>query len=175
VQIPPKEVNPKQEKPGAKGLSNYVRLPYIGLDADSNGRRIMIEPQSEKPITFDRFYSAAELLRVSEHQLAKFADKYRPPSPKTADSIGVVEFDAAKLNPWCRKILAEGPAPWRFEDGMGGRSALLQRLAYEVRKSEQPKEVAKAVLLAADDAWGKYVDRSNREAILDKMVATAYG
>lgn len=172
--IPPKEVNPKQEKPGAKGLSNYVRLPYVGCQADSNGRRIMVYGEQQTPIDFHLFVDRALAHRADPMQLRDWADRYKPPVVRTGAISTAPDFDINLLNGWCRKVLTEGVAEWRFEDGAGGRSGALARLAREVAKSGQDQSVCKRVLVYADDNWGKYVDRVNRDQILDDLVWRAY-
>lgn len=176
AEVPPREVNPKQEKPGPKGYGNYVRLPYVGMTADSNGRRIMVDERGND-IPFMDFLKLGIEGMTNHYTLQRWADKYKPPTPQASGPVSAATIDQSllmSLNGYCRRMLTEGVAAWRMEPGAGGRSAALARLAHEVRKSNQPREVAKAVLLYADDQWGKYVDREDRDKILDDLVNRAY-
>lgn len=178
IDLEAKEVNPKQEKPGSKGLSNYVRLPYVGMTADSNGRRIMLDPGTGEKIPFDDFVVDAEQRLANPVTIQKWADRYKPPAPPVSHVYRPVVVSPALLertSPWIRKVLAEGPASWRFEPGQGGRSKLLVRLAYECYKHGHPRDEAKAIVYMAASQWDLYTNRSNRDDLLEDVVRRAYG
>jgi hypothetical protein len=48
------------------------------------------------------------------------------------------------------------------------------RLAHEAKKSGLSPDETKAIVLYADDQWGKYVGRANRDEIIEGIVSDAH-
>ena len=110
VWVPPTEVNPKAEWLDDDQLGNFVRLPYVGGVADSNGRRIMLDPETQVYITLDSFMGRVQ--GASGATLRYWADKYK--APKSVYESSEVSSEeakalAARLIRRGFKIWSEGP------------------------------------------------------------------
>jgi hypothetical protein len=166
IELPAKEVNPKQEE--AKGLGNYVRLPYPGVLSGASERWMVSD--SLTPIEFDVFLSEAEESVVSPAQLAALASLYEP--KQKANLVGVVpaalQESEATVNAYIRHIWLNGPLPHQ------DRSNTLCYLAHLMREYGTPPKNAYAVLRDADKRWGKFHERVDCEEQLLRILEMAY-
>lgn len=172
--VPATEVNPKQERLEGDRLGNYVRLPYPGaletgttkdqrrmvlMDVGEHGRRIM-------------FHSLFEFLNLAEAgasktgaELFEAAKLYEPPvkhpPPIMREWDGV---EPAQLNPLGSMIFREGPLEGR------DRSTALFKLAVEGFRSDLDIAEVYALVEKADERWGKFVGRPDRQQRLEALV-----
>jgi len=166
IGLPPKEVNPKQEE--AKGLGNYVRLPYPGA-LTGNDERWMVSSDG-MPIDLEAFVSLAEERVVSAAQLSPLASLYRPAEKVSTAGIRASDLGVAEgyVNGYIRQVWMNGPL--KHQD----RSNTLCYLAHLMREYGTPLAHALAVLRDADRRWGKFYGRDDAEEQLIKVLETAY-
>jgi len=169
VQLPPKEVNPKQESLATSQVGNYVRLPYPNV---GSGQRVMVD-KSGNEIQFDRFlWEARENLTPSD-RITKLASMYRPPQAEVrqySEPSGDLRNAVSRLTTTGRAIFRDGPLEGR------DRSTTLIRLAYECRDSNLNPNDARQILEDADLRWGKFLARGQAgQRELEKLLARAYG
>lgn len=169
VHTPAKEVNPKQEV--ARGLGNYVRLPYPGALFEPSESRYMLD-NDDQPIPAVDFIRQAYESRAKLHQLQPLADMWKP--KRAADFIAAGEtlsHDIIKsmLSPYTLRIYMEGPL-----EG-ADRSGTLVRFAYKLRADGHTPEMAYAIIRSADSRWGKFWAREDGEVHLTKIISDVYG
>lgn len=155
-----KEVNPKSEgftdEELAKGkLGNFVRLPYVGGEADENGRRTMLDPHTGAPVSLTEFVQECRTVSLSVYQ--QWADKYRPPTDRWREP-GRLPDEAAseiasKLNPKGQLIFREGLPDWSHD-----RSKCMAKLAIECCVSGLEVEEAFVVVNDLNERLGKWSD-----------------
>ncbi len=171
--IPPIEVNPKQEKLNSTmQYGNYVRLPYPNFaDMETNKRRVITDNQHA--FTLDAFLDRAEANLVSAETIQRLANYYKPPVPVHAINTDYVQCeslaDAMKvLSPLGKVIWRDGPLP------NNDRSRTLAKLGHECVRSGLNPSQTRVVIADADMRWGKYHMRANGELELDKLVQRVY-
>jgi len=172
--IPPREVNPKQETLVGASYGNYVRLPYAGWSAvglDTDKRRMLI--------SFTECYALDDWLDIAEANLTpkvtieRLASFYKPPVATVQFNEDYVPCESLpdakrKLSPLGKVIWRDGPLQGR------DRSSTLAKLGHEcVRSGLNPSET-KVVLVDADLRWGKYHNRTNGELEIDKLVQRVF-
>ncbi len=166
IGLPPKEVNPKQEE--AKGLGNYVRLPYPGALTNGDERQMLLS--DGLPIDLEAFLSLAEERLVSGAQLSPLASLYKPAEKVSAVGIRASDLGVAEgyVNGYIRQVWVNGPL--KHQD----RSNVLCYLAHLMREYGTPLEHALAILRDADRRWGKFHGRDDAEEQIVKVLETAY-
>lgn len=175
--VPPTEVNPKQTSTAelVEGLGNYVNLPYAKSFADMGKRIVLDHVANFVPMRLDHFLDAAEASLNSPEAVAKAAELYVPPPPKSA--VDIPEYDGAiddivgKLGGLAYTIFNEGPTD-RFEYK---RFRTLQRLAYLCKEDRLSPAEAFAVIADSDARWGKFHGRPDAAIRLREIVERAYG
>ena len=168
VQVPAKEVNPKQED--ASGLGNYVRLPYPdGINGIPENRYMLNE--LERPIPLQDFLDTASFNRVTVHMLEPLALMYKPRTVRryvstyaTAD----VKSALRKGNALVYYIWKNGPSE-KFD-----RSNTLVRLAHKCQESGMNADNAFIVVTDADKRWGKFHQRPDGQEQIEKIISIAY-
>lgn len=180
IDVPNKEVNPKQWMLAEGQVGNYVRLPYPGaLRTDqprilSGGRRVMVDLETDMDYPFDLFVREAWDQRTDTKALEVLAAWYRPkPEPKRSayvPSKAEEEVDeiAARLSYSARRLYDNGP---KNSDRSSALVALAGRIARD--RTHEPNEV-RELLGVADRNWGKYSPRADGEYRLDEIVDKAF-
>lgn len=171
--IPPREVNPKQETLGPSQFGNYVRLPYAGCNSNTatDKRRMLID--HDTPMTLQDFLEVAEQNLTPQDTIKRLAGFYKPPVATVQFTDNYVPCEGIKdalhgLSPLGKVIWRDGPLPGR------DRSSTLAKLGHEcVRSGLNPSET-KVVIVDADKRWGKYHARTNGELEIDKLVQRVY-
>lgn len=168
IELPPKEVNPKQT--GGVELGNYVRLPYPG---GYTLRQVMLDERSYVML-MGPFVDAAEASLNSPAAIAKAAAMYVPPRAHQAVSATELNVDLAELTDklsgkgWT--IYKDGPLPG------GDRSGTMLRFVAEAKDSGLTPDEAYTLLVDIDGRWGKhYLDRPRGEELLHGIVDRVYG
>lgn len=172
--IPPREVNPKQEflKPDQYG--NYVRLPYANFlnEPDDTHRRILVDYDTAMPI--QEFIDLATEVWSPPDLIQRLAGFYRPPTP--THSINTSYTPCTGLDEAMRVLSPLGKVIWRDGPLQGrDRSSTLAKLGHECVRSGMNPSQTKVVLMDADVRWGKYHLRANGEMEIDKLVQRVYG
>lgn len=170
--IPPREVNPKQETLTGAQFGNYVRLPYAGgYDPLDTHRKVLIN--FETAMRLSDFVDRAESYLTDPDLIVRLAGFYKPPVASGAihgDYVPCESIDDAKrhLSPLGKVIWRDGPLPGR------DRSSTLAKLGHEcVRSGLNPSET-RIIIMDADRRWGKYHMRTNGEMEIDKLVSRVY-
>ncbi len=151
-----REVNPKSDGSNLETgqLGNYVRLPC-------NGERQIIDM---KP---DQFVDSATAMRSTFDTLQRVADLYQPPLPVIEwETTGLDEYNG-KVPRVVRHVIENGPND-------GDRSKGLLYIAHECKKAGLSPQHALELVMIADDAWGKYTGRRDREQRLIEIVERAW-
>jgi len=166
VGLPPKEVNPKQEE--AKGLGNYVRLPYPA--ALTGGEERVMVTSDGLMYDLESFLDLAEERLVSASQLSPLAALYKPAEKVATVGLRASDLSVAEgyVNGYIRQVWMNGPL--KHQD----RSNTLCYLAHLMREYGTPLEHAFAVLSDADRRWGKFHGREDAEEQLRSILASAY-
>jgi hypothetical protein len=175
IEVPPKEVNPKQTTLTVGQVGNYVRLPYpAGFDATD--RRAVADTGGPLDVflTPEDFVTQAIATRATPAEIAEVASYYTPPPAPVLDNMreasGDVMVAASMLTPLGKTIYRNGPAEWR------DRSTAVTHLAHECFKAGLSPQDALLVLQEADSRWGKFMQRGAAgEAEILKLVQRAYG
>lgn len=172
--IPPREVNPKQETLVGASYGNYVRLPYASYDevgASSDKRRMLAS--FTEPIPLKDWLDFAESNLTAKVTIERLASFYKPPVATVQFNEDYVPCESLpdakrKLSPLGKVIWRDGPLQGR------DRSSTLAKLGHEcVRSGLNPSET-KVVLVDADLRWGKYHNRTNGELEIDKLVQRVF-
>lgn len=172
VNVPPKEINPKQEV--ATGLGNYVRLPYPSTLSDSpiEPPVRMILNHLDENLTLGAFLKAAKDSRVHPDHLKPVAELYTPKPVATFDKFAptLAARDAIALaTPYSKTMWRDGPMQ------ESDRSNVLCRLAYRLHEEGMEIKTAYTILQDADRRWGKFYLRPDGEEQLLKIINMAYG
>jgi hypothetical protein len=167
IGLPAKEVNPKQEE--AKGLGNYVRLPYPSVFDEFVGVRFMMS-DSGQAMELDVFLSEAQETLVTSEQLRPLAELFQP-ATKVDHTFASVDMQQARyhVNAYIRHIWSKGP-----REGQD-RSNTLCYLSHLMREHGTPADYALAILRDADRKWGKFHLREDCDEQLAKIVTDTYG
>ena len=170
-----------KEFTGPKKLQDMNRAIAYAMQADLSGwdANQFLRP----PSSVNRKYAKpikVEILRNRLDRIYRTEDFSNIPTPKEAIRASVDVDDLPDIE----EVLAE--ARWDAEllslfrttgDDMQhegrDRSGALQRLAYEGAEHGWTDQQIMAVLLDADERWGKYVGRRNRNKILVDLVNRA--
>lgn len=171
-----KEINPKQEEMIEGQLGNYVRLPYPNVMVSYGSpylRRVVVD-SSGMPYQFDTFVEQAHANRTNPALFEQYQTLWNPPKKThqtqkltiTADEIGDLP-DTYMMSKRTHHAFAYGP----FEDS--DRSSFLFRLGrYLVEDGYSPDD-ALALLVNADERWGKYMARGDVHEI-EKIVSKVF-
>ena len=174
LDIPAKEVNPKQTRLQADQIGNYVRVPYPGILTGRNGyRQTIYKTDGSNIYGFEPFVADALAQRNTAGDYAAVAARYVPPKPKQriiyTGLEGTLEDVTPQLNADAFNAWKHGPRPGH------DRSSSLARLAHNCRESGITPDQAMLVMVDADARWGKFSERADGEAQLQRMVENAYG
>jgi hypothetical protein len=163
----PKEVNPKQEhlEPGKVG--NYVRLPYPGGTVGAPETRYMVTDDGA-PIHLERFLDGAHTVAVAT--LEPIARLWTPPTTTTFEvrNDQNVEALVQVLGSLSYTIWRDGPLPG------SDRSSTLTHLAHLMCEEGFTPTAAFTILASADQRWGKFADRPDRDEQLSRIIERAY-
>lgn len=170
-----KEINPKQFEMAEGQLGNYVRLPYpnVFANAEYPVRRVMVTKNGES-IVFQDFVEFAHERRTDPELFEQYQTLWNPPKRThqtqkltiTADEVGDLP-DTWAMSKRTHHAFAYGP----FEDS--DRSSFLFRLArYLVEDGFTPDE-SLALLVNADERWGKFMARGDVHEI-EKIVSKVF-
>lgn len=170
--IPPREVNPKQETLSGANYGNYVRLPYVGaLVHDTPERRVMLD-RNLQPIKFGDFLRDAIATRVDPELIIKLSGYYKEPIVQhqvlNLDTPTSVKSALVELSPLGKVIWRDGPLPNK------DRSNTLAHLAHECVRSGLTPSETRVIVADADKRWGKYHLRPNGDLEIDKLVVRVY-
>lgn len=173
VNVPPKEVNPKQEV--STGLGNYVRLPYpIGPTVALIGERVMLDSE-DRPIPLELFLSEATENLATLAMLQPLADMHKPRALSGNYNLVAspnVEEAFSRIYGYKHNIVRL----WREGPGEGfDRSGTLHYLVNEMSRKGVGVSDAYTILVDADKRWGKYYLRLNGENLLKKIIDDVYG
>lgn len=170
-----------KEFTSARDVQEINRSIAYALQADLSGwdANQFLRP----PFTVNRKYKKPIQVKLLRNRMERVYDREAfssLPSPKEAIRASV---DLDEL-PDIEEVLAE--ARWDSDllalfrttgeemiSGGFDRSGALQRLAYEGAEHSWTDEQIMAVLVDADDRWGKYVGRPSREKILVDLINRA--
>ena len=156
-----REVNPKSDGSNLTPdqLGNYVRLPC-------HGERVIL--QGTRSMPKEEFVTAAREALADRLTLERVATLYRPPAP-------TIEWNAPALDEYdgtiprvVRHVIENGPND-------GDRSKGLLYIAHECMKAGLSPKHALDLVSIADDVWGKYTGRRDREQRLIEIVERAWG
>jgi len=168
IDLPPKEVNPKQTRLQVGELGNYVRLPYPGGRTE---RRMIWSEGEHYPL--EDFVDQALATLADRDNIAYVAARYDPPPMPVVVNLNPEGLEAAlgqlnKLGCW---IWNHGVL-----DGKD-RSTTLAHLAHECAKSGVSPADAYLIIESADHKWGqKFVNRKDGgRKELSGLVSLAYG
>lgn len=162
-----REVNPKSDGAhlGIEQLGNYVRLPYpaAGPGPEEFERAVYTNPLNDKAFMDrkDFIYSALHN-RTSPDVLNMVGALWRPPVQAVDFDSPIVDEDV-EVPRVVQVVIENGPKD-------GDRSKGLVYVAARCKEAGMGRDAAMAVVALADDAWGKYVGRSDREARLREVV-----
>jgi len=169
-----REVNPKAETLKEGQLGNYVRLPYPG---GVGYTRTMFNPNQAlahigimQPL--HDFVEEACAERTPTVTLEHVARLWKPEPPKPTYTYAPSNSDLQSL---IQRMLPLTEAAWYDEPD--DRSAALARLARRAALQRFPSydsDEVYALVEAADERWGKYVGRPDREQRLGEIVERAF-
>lgn len=166
VDVPAKEVNPKQERLTVSQVGNYVRLPYPG---GLEERRIWRDGEQ---LPLDIFLQEATTHTTPKHVIEELATYWRPPAHEiqmTSPPSHDMTVAASRLSREGQLIFAKGPTP------NGDRSLALLRLAHRCAEAGLAPEDCLLLMEDADLRWGKFLTRTGGAKELHKMIVKAYG
>jgi hypothetical protein len=170
--IPPREVNPKQEFLSGANYGNYVRLPYVGAFVNDTPEKRVILDDNLQPVQFATFIESAMATRVSAELIVRLASFYKEPEPQhtvlNLDTPTSVREALVGLSPLGKVIWRDGPLPSK------DRSTTLAHLAHECVRSGLTPSETRVIIIDADKRWGKYHARANGEMEIDKLVVRVY-
>lgn len=175
----PKEVFPKQTKVSAAGLGNWVRLPYNGWYSDQghDSRRFIehVDFIDHHPDAFVALLQRIDSDRAMPWDLENLA-KLAPARQQGHVDIHLdrgldVEPLVQSLGGVIQRLWRDGP---RFGHD---RSSTLARLAHECHDRDVGADDAFAIVVTADDRWGKgFLDRGEGGIeIIRRIIENAYG
>lgn len=173
AEIPPREVNPKQETLSGANYGNYVRLPYVGAFTNPTPvKRVMLD-DNLAPIPITVWLAHAKRNMTSAQLIAQLAGYYKEPvathtAPLTMDTPMSVREALTNLSPLGKVIWRDGPLPNK------DRSSTLTHLGYECMRSGLNPSETRVVVANADVRWGKYHMRPNGAEEIDKLVMRVF-
>jgi len=156
-----REVNPKSDGSNLTPdqLGNYVRLPC-------HGDRVILD-RFEKAVPANVFVEMAHEMLVTKDKLERVAALYRPPMPVIQWETNGLDEYTDRVPRVVRHVIENGPND-------GDRSKGLLYIAHECKKAGLPPKQALDLVMIADDAWGKYTGRRDREQRLTEIVERAW-
>lgn len=165
-----REVNPKSDGSNltAEQLGNYVRLPYNG-DVDPKPERRIIDIGATHETTYprDTFVAYATESATTRDKLRSVAALYRPPLPDIVWQQANLDEYNGDIPKVVRHVIENGPND-------GDRSKGMLYIAHECKKAGLGPKQALDLVSIADDAWGKYTGRRDREQRLIEIVERAW-
>jgi hypothetical protein len=166
VGCPDREVNPKQTELAEGQVGNYVRLPYPG-GWERTDRQVMIG------CSLDRFLEQAMQTGPQRPGLHRLADQWIDPHPPVRRHV-LPPMDTT-ADP-VRRMSSLAYILWRDGPKFPDRSAAIWRLIVELVSQGAHTEQEIVNLVAdADARWGKYQQRPNGRAEIERQVRKAWG
>jgi hypothetical protein len=179
VNVPTKEVNPKQVSLQPGQLGNYIRIPYPGYGAMPDimpprlERRVVLSPSTGLPLSLSAFVRQAMASRATPEQIAEVAARYKPPvrhvprhTPETLD-LDVEEL-LEQVPKVARKIWHEGPLPG------GDRSSAMFKLASLIWEADVLSYDDTYTLLQAAP-WQKFQGRADEDTRIHAVLGRVWG
>lgn len=162
-----REVNPKTDGSNLEPdqLGNYVRLPYPGTELGES-RYVMIGG-TELPLRCEIFVAEATANRTDRATLDRVAALYREPIPDMVWPTDAVDEYKGDIPRVVKFVIEHGPKD-------GDRSNGLVYVAHECKKAKLSPDAALVLVGIADDAWGKYTGRRDRDLRLREIVERAF-
>lgn len=163
--VPPTEVNPKQVELKDGQVGNYVRLPYPN---DGSGLRYIMNDDMT-PMGREFFIEDAHSNRVPPDRIAELAAMWKePPKVKVVfDGEIPANLPMYKMSRRTQYVLRTGPL-----EGKDRSTAMFYLACCAAKDGLSPSEMM-AVLYDADQRWGKFSDRDDREKRLSRIVEEA--
>ena len=169
IKYDPKEVNPKQFDPNktAKGLGNYVRLPYPGGDQPHRVMRQVKDFALGDEIPFeewltDTYYSGL----TPTVALRKAASLYKPPArPKPPRFDGNLH-PSNDVGPLVKHIIKTGVT--------SDRSTFLAHIAKACAEENVDPRICLRTLQEVDQRLRKFADRADAAERYQELVDNAY-
>lgn len=177
IDLPTKEVNPKSEVLAPGQLGNYVRLPYKAGALGVLGRQTMVHDWHGGDDGFPTSLASWVNNFGPEHYadpnaLRHWASKFQEPTRKVWDGdmltdgqLGIMLGKLMNTRPDLYEFVKNGPKH--------DRSAGLVSLAHQAKAAGMTPSEIYALVDVADQRWGKYVDRPNRDEYLRDIVERA--
>lgn len=174
AQASTKEINPKQEQMVEGQLGNYVRLPYPNtFGSGDTDRRVVVDPHGN-PYLFETFVEQAHATRNAPALFEQYQTLWKPPKKNhlpqrvtvNADELGELP-DIHGMSKRTHHAFAYGP----FEDS--DRSSFLFRLGLYLVEDGFTPDQALALLVNADERWGKFMARGDVHEI-EKIVTKVF-
>lgn len=167
VDLPQKEVNPKQETLPPNKVGNYVRLPYTSSSEYQyiavNGWNI---PSLPHALELEDFLQEAHAQRTSLHTLQQAADLYRRPVVSVVSTGSRELGDIKNRSAYAAKLIEHGPFGT-------DRSKYLWLVARTLCEARIPFDVAWEAICEADRRHGKFLT-ADRADDLHALLAKAY-
>lgn len=170
IDLPAKEANPKSEELREHQLGNYVRLPFKGSLVETIRRQVMMEGWDQKsdgePVQARRWFSEFDQ-RAKVETIEHWASKWKEQPRQRLRSVDPVSDEKLEellvgLPGDIFNFVKTGPV----HDRSGG----LVALAFKLKQlGLSPSEIYRLVEVA-DQRWGKYVARPNRDEFLMDIV-----
>jgi hypothetical protein len=166
VNVPIREVYPKQTEVTGKGWGNCIRLPYPSCAPP--GKQTMILPSTLEPIPLAAFASQAWHNRTPSAAIRNLLPLYQQTLPQSAASLAAVAGDGRDDDNF-RYIAREiwGETEWR------DRSESLYTFACSLQRQGFSPAGTLRLLHELDSRVGKYVGRHDREQRLTEMTDRA--
>ena len=170
IDLPAKEANPKSEQLREGQLGNYVRLPFKGSMVENCRRQVMTHGWDQKsdgePIQVRRWLYEFDH-RTAPETIEHWASKWREPKRERIEHVSPVSDEKMEqlmvtLPGDLFNFIKTGPT----HDRSGG----LVSLAYKLRQLGLTPDEIYACVDVADQRWGKYTQRPNRESFILDIV-----
>lgn len=168
--VAPTEVNPKSVDGGKAGNGNYVNLPYAKRWSDMD-RRVVVDEDGDT-MHVDYFVDQAMRSRVPFETLKRAALLYKEPPKKHIGAYTEPTAEAAEL---ARNL--PGLAWTIFSKGVlegRDRSGTMMRFCHLCAEASIEPGSTKVMLRDLDARLGKFIERSDCEEQLERMVIAAY-
>lgn len=180
VDAPAKEVNPKQVTLAEGQIGNYVRLPYPGwlsdyMHGELPTRRVMVD-EARMPIPLSEFLErTAQLDCLADYK--RVAKYYVAPKRNMVIRRNWADLEGSaveRMSPMALKIWKEGPlenpdSPTNFR---GQTLFKLAKLLLE--HGRHNVDEALVLLRDADERWGKFHERPDRDRWLMQLIESAW-
>jgi hypothetical protein len=163
VDVPVREVYPKQITLDGKGFGNCLLLPYPNMG--NPGRQVVVDMYN-KPYTLDDFVETAWESRASSHAIRSIHALYQEQHSKPISQVDQVRIrDDDNFGYIARKI-------WEG-DIREDRSNALYAFACSLFRQNYSDHTVLHLTGQLDERVGKFVGRSDRDRRLEELVTNA--